>query len=86
MRRYRRRVVKSATKSDDGRVAPIRRPEALDRFAGLWVGVVDGEVVVVAETSHALALALHDMDHRRRKRVVIQYVRPTADSYIVGVG
>jgi len=34
----------------------------------------------------ALALRLHDMDHRKRRRVVIEYVRPTTDSYIVGAG
>lgn len=68
------------------RVAPVPRPEALDAYAGLWVGVVDGEVVAAAETSHQLALKLHDMDHRKREQLVVEYVRPTTDSYIVGVG
>jgi len=55
-------------------------------LVGKWVGVIDDEVVAAAETSHQLALKLHDMDHRRRQRVVVEYVRPNADTYIVGVG
>jgi hypothetical protein len=70
----------------DARVAPLPRPAILDEFAGMWVAVIDGEVVVAEPTSHSLALRLHDMDHRRRSRAVVQYVRPTTDSYIVGVG
>lgn len=67
-------------------VAPLRRPASLDVYAGMWVAVADGEVVAAAKTSHQLALNLHDMDHRRRERTVIEYVRPAAESYIVGVG
>jgi hypothetical protein len=48
--------------------------------------VADGNVVAAAESSHQLALRLHDMDHRKRRQVVIEYVRPTTDSYIVGAG
>ena len=47
---------------------------------------IDGEVIQAAATSHELALQLHDMDHRRRARVVVEYVRPASDAYIVGVG
>lgn len=67
-------------------VPPLPRPAQLDRFDGMWVAVADGKVVAAADTSHHLALKLHDMDHRKRRRVVIEYVRPTTDSYIVGTG
>jgi hypothetical protein len=50
----------------------------------MWVAVIDATVVDAAHTSHQLALQLHKMDHRRRERVVIEYVRPTGDAYIVG--
>ncbi|MGH9297643.1 MAG: hypothetical protein ACRDZP_06655 [Acidimicrobiales bacterium] len=70
----------------EARVAPLPRPSMLDEFADMWVAVIDGEVVAAEPTSHSLALKLHDMDHRRRQRVVVQYVRPVTDSYIVGVG
>jgi hypothetical protein len=58
----------------------------LDRFSGMWVAVIDGRVEVAEHTSQRLALKLRDMDHRKRRRAVVEYVRPTADSYIVGVG
>jgi hypothetical protein len=67
-------------------VAPLPRPAMLDRFEGMWVAVAGGEVVAAAETSHQLALQLHEMDHRKRQNVVVEFVRPTTDSYIVGVG
>ena len=66
--------------------APLPRPAALDGLVGKWVGMIDNEVVAAAESSYQLALQLDDMDHRRRKRVVVEYVRPNTDTYIVGVG
>jgi hypothetical protein len=68
------------------RVPPVARPAELDRYSGLWVALVNGEVVAAEPTSHRLALSLHSMDHRKRNKVVIEYVRPASDSYIVGVG
>lgn len=67
-------------------VAPIPRPPELDRFEGMWVAVLDGQVVVAEPTSHRLALKLDGMDHRKRQRLAIEYVRPASDGYIVGVG
>lgn len=68
------------------RVTPHSRPAALDAYEGLWVAVLDDEVVAAEETSHKLALKLDGMDHRKRNRVVVEFVRPSANSYIVGVG
>jgi hypothetical protein len=72
--------------SPTARVAPLPRPSELDQYAGLWVAVVDGMVVAAEETSHRLALTLDRMDHRKRRRAVVEYVHPTADSYIVFTG
>jgi hypothetical protein len=58
----------------------------LANFEGMWVAVIDGVVAAAEPTSHALALKLIGMDHRKRDRAVVQYVRPPSDSYIVGVG
>ena len=69
-----------------GKVGPVRKPDMLERFEGMWVAVIDGEVVAAEHTSHALALKLFNMDHRKRAKAVVQYVRPASDSYIVGVG
>jgi hypothetical protein len=68
------------------RFRPLPRPDDLDRFEGFWVAVVDGKVVVAAPTSHELALKLHDMDHVKRARAVLEFVRPRTDAYIVGAG
>jgi hypothetical protein len=67
-------------------VRPVPKPEMLDRFEGMWVAVIDGEVAAAEHTSHKLAIKLRQMDHRRRACAVIEYVRPATDSYIVGVG
>ena len=68
------------------RFKPEPRPGNLVGLEGRWVAVLDGTVVQAAETSHELALMLHGMDHRRRSRVVVEFVRPDTDAYIVGVG
>lgn len=68
------------------RVAPVPRAPRLDDYQGLWVATIGDEVVAAAETSHQLALQLHNMDHRRREQAVTEYVRPNGDAYIVGVG
>ena len=80
---YRRGVVERPAR---GRVPALPRPAGLDAYVGLWVAVRDGKVVAAAETSHQLALQLHDMDHRKRHRTAVEYVRPSGDSYIVGAG
>jgi hypothetical protein len=68
------------------RVSPVARPSNLDSFEGMWVAVVDDVVIEAEFTSHQLALKLHGMDHRKRRRAVIEFVRPSSDAYIVGVG
>ena len=68
------------------RVAPVPRPPSLDRWSGMWVAVVRNQVVAADHTSHGLAVRLRNMDHRRRQHAIVEYVRPTSDSYIVGVG
>jgi hypothetical protein len=76
----------SETVNDPRRVAPTPRVDGIEEFEGKWVAVLDGEVVAAEPTSRALAARLRTMDHRRRREAVVQYVRPTSDSYIVGVG
>ncbi len=68
------------------RLAPIPRPAGLEQYAGMWVAVIAGEVVAAEETSRALAFRLHQMDHLKRRRAVMEYVRPTAAAYVVGAG
>jgi hypothetical protein len=61
------------------------RPD-LSSYEGLWVAILDGQVIDAGETSHTLALRLREMDHRKRHGAVVEFVRPTVDSYIVGAG
>lgn len=70
----------------EDRVVPVPRAAALDRYVGMWVAVIDGEVVAAEETSRALAYRLHQMDHVKRGRAVMEYVRPASAAYIVGAG
>ena len=68
------------------RFRPLPRPAELDAYVGCWVAVLDGKVITAAPTSHQLAVKLHDMDHRKRQRAVLEFVRPVSDAFIVGAG
>lgn len=67
-------------------LTPTPSAEGLDTYANLWVAVVDGKVAQAAETSHELATRLHALPDQVRRRAIIQFVRPVADSYIIGIG
>jgi hypothetical protein len=67
-------------------VPAVPRPAELDSYENLWVALIDGVVAAAEETSHKLALKLYEMDPKRRERAIVEFVRPTADSYIVGAG
>jgi hypothetical protein len=82
--RYRRAMGGAAPEAP--RVAPLPRATELDRFEGMWVAVIDGQVQAAEHSSQKLAMRLHQMDHRKRRRAVVEFVRPTTDSYIIGVG
>lgn len=81
-----RRLKRRYADSVPARMAPVTRARMLDAYSGLWVAVIGDQVVAAAESSHQLALQLHNMDHRRRAMAVTEYVRPDSDVYIVGVG
>lgn len=72
--------------SSAARVAPLPRPAALDRYEGLWVAIIDDKVVASGKTSHQLALELEKIDDSHRRRAVVEYVQPPADSYVVFAG
>lgn len=71
---------------DPRKIAPTPWAPELNEFEGMWVAVYRGEVIEVAATSRELARRLHVMDHRKRREAIVEYVRPSTDSYIVGVG
>ena len=66
------------------RVEPERRPEGIDRWAGLWVAVKDGKVIAAAESSRELVAAV-----RRGPSAagaVAQYVPQRTEDIVIGVG
>lgn len=67
-------------------VAPEPRPEGAEAFAGQWVGVIERRIVIAAPTERGLQSQLHELDDERRAKVVVGYIRPDSDSYIVGPG
>lgn len=81
--RYARRMAIHRRPSEPMRPLPYLRE--LDRYVGKWVAVKDGHVVTFADTSTELALRLRELGADGRG-AVMQFVRPEADSYIVGVG
>ncbi len=83
LRRYPDRV--SIARRPERRIEPLRRPSALDAYEGKWVAVNDDRVIASADTSSELARTLRSMGPAAHG-VVMQFVRPAADGYIVGVG
>lgn len=68
------------------RLEPIRRPPDLDRWAGHWVALKQGEVIAAASTSSELAFRLRELGSKG-EGAVTEYVRPGhEDAYAVGVG
>jgi hypothetical protein len=67
------------------RVEPVRQPEGLDRWAGLWVAVKDGTVVAAAETSHALVKKVTELGPQARGAVA-QFVPEPSDAIVIGMG
>lgn len=55
-------------------------------YEGKWVALVGDVVAASADTSGNLAVALDQLDPGERERAVVQFVRPTSDSFIVGAG
>jgi hypothetical protein len=64
---------------------PLPYLRELDRFVGKWVAVKDGHVVAFALSSTQLALRLRELGPDGRG-AVMQFVKPEADSFVVGVG
>jgi hypothetical protein len=68
-----------------GQVPPSQRPEGIERFTNQWVAVLDGKIIASGNTSRELASELRSMPPASRE-AVMEFVRPPAAAYVVGVG
>ena len=64
---------------------PEPRPENLDIYENCWVALKNGEIVAAAPTSQELACEIRRLGSKA-SGCTMQFVRPSADAYIVGVG
>jgi hypothetical protein len=67
------------------KVEPERRPEGIDRWAGLWVAVLDGKVIAAEESSLNLVATVRRMGPSAAGAVA-QYVPRRTDDIVIGVG
>ena len=62
-----------------------RRPEGIDRWAGMWVAVKDGKVIAAAHNSRDLVPEVRSMGEAGRGAVA-QFVPHRSDDIMIGVG
>ena len=67
------------------KVEPERQPEGIDRWAGLWVAVKDGEVIAAAESSLNLVATVRSMGPSAAGAVA-QYIPRRTEDIVIGVG
>jgi hypothetical protein len=67
------------------KVEPVRRPAGIDRWAGLWVAIKDGEVIAASENSRDL-VAMVRSKGPAAAGAVAQFVPRHTDDIVIGVG
>lgn len=67
------------------RIRPLPALPELDQWVDHWVATKDGKVIAAAVKSSELGYRLHQMGPSA-EGAVMQYVRPSPDGFIVGVG
>lgn len=65
---------------------PVPRLVTLDGHEGEWVGRRGDRVIASADSSRDLVVVLHQLDLEEREEVVIEFVRPTSEAFIVNAG
>lgn len=65
------------------RIDPVPYLEELDRYVGRWVAIKEGQVVLDAPSSTALARSLRQANIRG---ATAQFVSPPTEGYRVGLG
>lgn len=83
IRRY--RMPMGIARRPQERIRALPALGELDQWVNHWVAVKDGHVIAVAVKSSELGYKLHQMGPAAQG-AVMQYVRPSPDGFIVGVG
>ena len=74
-----------ARQPQPGQVPPVKQPVGIERYEGLWVAILDDDVIAYAPTSRELATKLKGMGPRGQEATV-RFVKPPVAGYVVGVG
>jgi hypothetical protein len=67
------------------KIAPVRAPDDLQEFVGMWVAVKNRKVIAHASSARELATQLRSMGSARRGAVA-QFVPEPAEAFRVGLG
>lgn len=79
------RAMGIARRNPEGRRDPVPAPEEFSRYEGLWVAVLDGQVIAAASTSRELVYALAKIGPRG-KGATMQRVPSRDRGILVGMG
>jgi hypothetical protein len=66
-------------------VEPVRRPDFLDNWVGMWIAVKDGEVIAAAYNSRELVPMVREKG-KAGEGAVAQFVPPRSEDIVIGVG
>ncbi len=83
IRRY--RMPMGIARRPQERIRPLPAVPELDQWVNYWVAIKDGNVIAAARKSSELGYKLHQMGPSA-SGAVMQYVRPSPDGYVVGLG
>lgn len=64
---------------------PVRRPLEWNEFAGLWIAVLNGEVVATAANSRELVPAIRALG-KAGEDAVVRFVPHRSEEIVIGVG
>jgi Family of unknown function (DUF5678) len=67
------------------KVEPERRPVGIDRWAGMWVAIKNGEVIAASDNSRDLVARVRSQGPAA-EGAVAQYVPHRTDDIMIGVG
>lgn len=83
IRRYAQEMTRGARRHVH--TEPVRQLEGIERYAGMWIAVKDGEVIAAAYNSHELVPMVVSMGPKG-EGAVAQFVPLRSEEIVIGVG